>query len=139
MGDLLFDVIEAELKERGLKSQREVIDFVRKQTGWKLTQQMVSKIANRQIKNPRESAHVMMTLIALDRDAAGKPRIVSGSTRHNETVMREAVRLVEEALEGRERPTPNGVAEVVAFCYRALTRGETPSAATILDFARFHK
>lgn len=73
MGDLL-GAINADLLERGLRQQSDIAAFVKAEVGWKISQQMVSNIQNRKIKNPEASVHVMWTLVALGRGPDGSKR-----------------------------------------------------------------
>lgn len=132
--DLLYDVITAELRQRGLKVQAEIAAFVRREVDWKIPQQAISKILHRQIKNPRHSTHVLMLLIALGRTASGKARPAFSV---NENFLREAIVGVERGLEGREPLTPEGKADLILSVYRVWANdGQAPSRATILEFAR---
>lgn len=138
MGDLLFDVIASGLRERGLQSQAAVSAFVRDQVGWKIPQQAISKIINKQFKNPRQSTHVLALLFALGRDASGKPRRAAAAELQEE-VLRDCITGLEEGLAGAAL-APDTKASVVISCYRSyIADGQMPSRAVILEFVRHAK
>lgn len=135
VADLLYDVIASELRARGLKTQREIAAFVKERVGWTLPQQAISKIANKQIEEPRQSTHVLALLFALGRDAVGKP---IRETPVEEKALKHCVITAEKAIEAVGADiTAEGRAELVAFLHKVfVTDGALPSQAVILEFVR---